>query len=246
MSEPQKKILRRPAPILIDKERLQRSIDAEIAEAIAKQEAYDLELRQKPWFEKSGQFIEKYGAAYDELFQLAETIRRHVSGNTHDSVAKLCGGAILLSGVCGLNTLLIGAHKSVSLPYDRRLQVLPDDEFVSYLRDGYEESHEIVSYKFEISDSDLQDIRPMLDEVHTIFKTIRETSGDASDYGRTLIHCYAGHNRSASAAAVAVMALTECNLRDAVRQIVSVRPIVLYNYSFLRQLVMWAVDRGMF
>lgn len=246
MSEPQTKILRRPPPIFIDKDRLQRSIDAEVAAAIAKQEAHEKELSQKPWFEKSVQFIEKYGAAYDELFQLAETTRRQVSELGHDSVAKLCGGAILLSGVSGLNTLLTDAYEGTRPPYDRRLQVLPDGEFVSCLEDGYEEEHDIKTHIFEIRDSDLQDIRPMLDEVYTIFKTIRETAGDASDYGRTFIHCYAGHNRSASAAAVAVMALTECNLRDAVRQIVSVRPMVLYNYSFLRQLVMWAVDRGMF
>jgi protein-tyrosine phosphatase len=236
----------RPGPIVIDVEQLQRDINARVAAETAALEAFEIELSQKPWFPKSNEFMERYSDKYDELFQIAEDTRKSVYGINPSEVAELCDGVIQLCGISGLNYMFLDVPEGSIPNYTRRIQVLPDEEFISSIKDGYEDAFGINVHKFPIRDSELQDIRPTLDAVQQIFKTIQDEAGDNTKIGKTVIHCYAGHNRSASVVAVAIMTLTGCNLREAVRQIVEVRPIVLYNYSFLRQLVMWATDRGMF
>jgi len=248
MSESTVKIQKRqrPGPIVMDLEKLQKEIDARVAAETAALEAFELELSQKPWFPKSNEFMERYSDKYDELFQIAEDTRKSVYGINTPEVAELCDGVIQLCGISALYYMFLDVPEGSIPNYTHRIQVLPDDEFISSIKDGYEETFGINVYKFPIQDSDLQDIRPTLDAVQQIFKTIQDKAEDETKIGKIIIHCYAGHNRSASVAAVAIMTLTGCNLREAVRQIVAVRPIVLYNYSFLRQLVMWAADRGMF
>ena len=244
MAEPRAKIPR-PAPLNIDKEKLERDRAAKLAADLAAQEAYEREVAKKPWSLISPDF-QKYGDQYDEIMAIAENARKTMAKNP-DFIAELCGKKILLCGVGDLNVLHLELTASERPPYDRRIQVLPDEEFVSFLEDGHEDRFGIQVHKFPIKDNYLQDIRPVLDETRQIFTAIRDdAAGDTAKFSKTLIHCYAGQNRSATVAAVAIMTLTGCSLRDSIREIVQARPMVLHNYGFLRQLVMWAVDHNQF
>jgi protein-tyrosine phosphatase len=244
MSEPRAKIPR-PAPINIDLAKLEKDREAELAAKLAAQKAYERELAEKPWSVVSPDFL-KYGNQYDEILAVIEEAQKTMA-KLPDFIAELCGKHILLCGVGDLNVMHLELSDSERPPYDRRIQVLSDGEFVSFLDEGYEARFGISVHKFAIEDSHLQDIRPVLDETRQIFKAIRDTAaGDTVKFGKTLIHCYAGQNRGAVVAAVAIMTLTGCGLRDAIREIVHARPLVLHNYSFLRQLVMWAVDHDQF
>lgn len=245
MSEPRAKIPRRPDPITFDLAKLEKDRKAELVAKLAAQEAYEHELAQKPWSVVSPDFL-KYGDQYDEILAVIEEARKKRT-NLSDFIAELCDKHILLCGVGDLNILHLELSDTERPPYDQRIEVLEKTKFVPFWNEKHEAQFGITIHKFPIRDCHLQDIRPVLDETHQIFKTIREAAGgDSTKFGKTLIHCYAGQNRSAVVASVAIMTLTGCRLRDAISEIVQARPLVLHNYSFLRQLVMWAVSHNQF
>ena len=63
--------------------------------------------------------------------------------------------------------------------------------------------------------------------------------------GRTLIHCFAGVNRSA-ALAIAVLMLRERRpLLDVARECFEARPFILSNETFRDQLVRLAIEHGL-
>ena len=62
--------------------------------------------------------------------------------------------------------------------------------------------------------------------------------------GRTLIHCQAGINRSATLATAYYMLKTGKYLLEAIDYMVRLRPIILCNEDFLAQLTIWSVENG--
>lgn len=60
-----------------------------------------------------------------------------------------------------------------------------------------------------------------------------------------IIHCYAGMNRSATLATAYYMYKTKTKLVDAIIYMMSLRPIILQNDSFVQQLVIWAYDNNL-
>ena len=60
--------------------------------------------------------------------------------------------------------------------------------------------------------------------------------------GRTLIHCQAGINRSATLATAYYMRKTGKRLLEAIDYMVRLRPIILCNEDFLAQLTIWSVE----
>lgn len=78
-----------------------------------------------------------------------------------------------------------------------------------------------------------------------LFPQVRDYLDECVKTGKpTLIHCHAGINRSAILATAYYCYKTSKTLLEAIAHLVSLRPIILRNESFLAQLTIWAVENG--
>lgn len=76
------------------------------------------------------------------------------------------------------------------------------------------------------------------------FNAVRDFLDKQSDDDIKIIHCVAGMNRSATLAVAYYMHKTKCSLINALQHMVALRPIILRNDNFLKQLVVWSYDNG--
>ena len=82
-------------------------------------------------------------------------------------------------------------------------------------------------------------------DIMALFPQVRDYLDECIKTGKpTLIHCHAGINRSATLATAYYCYKTGKTLLDAIAHMVSLRPIILRNESFLAQLTIWAVENG--
>jgi protein-tyrosine phosphatase len=92
---------------------------------------------------------------------------------------------------------------------------------------------------FEARDDTDTDIMALFPEIRRFLDEVVSPDGP-----RTLIHCQAGINRSATLATAYYMYKTGKPLLDAIDHMVRLRPIILRNEDFIAQLTIWAVDNG--
>ena len=76
------------------------------------------------------------------------------------------------------------------------------------------------------------------------FEKVKDFLDKQSDDEIKFIHCVAGMNRSATLATAYYIYKTGRNLIEAIQYMVALRPIILRNENFIKQLVVWAYDNG--
>lgn len=76
------------------------------------------------------------------------------------------------------------------------------------------------------------------------FEKIKDFLDKQLDDEIKLIHCLAGINRSATLATAYYIYKTGRHLIEAIQYMVALRPIILRNENFIKQLVVWAYDNG--
>ena len=114
------------------------------------------------------------------------------------------------------------------------LATVMDDTSIAELLRPFPESRKV----FHARDDDNTDIM-------ALFPQVRDYLDEYVKTGKpTLIHCHAGINRSATLATAYYCYKTGKTLTDAIAHMVSLRPIILRNESFLAQLTIWAVENG--
>jgi hypothetical protein len=76
------------------------------------------------------------------------------------------------------------------------------------------------------------------------FDKVRDFLDAQSADNIKFIHCVAGMNRSATLATAYYIQKTSKPLLQAIQYMVALRPIILRNENFIKQLVVWAYDNG--
>jgi len=76
------------------------------------------------------------------------------------------------------------------------------------------------------------------------FEKVKDFLDKQSKNEIKFIHCVAGMNRSATLATAYYIYKTGCPLIEAIQYMVALRPIILRNENFIKQLVVWAYDNG--
>lgn len=134
-----------------------------------------------------------------------------------------------------LPSLYLGSYYDLSkLKHAARVSVLEDFSLI-HLLEGDDKN--IPINKLEIIAKDDGDTNIM-----EHFNKIRDFLDKQSEDEIKLIHCVAGMNRSATLAVAYYMHKTQCSLLYALQHMVTLRPIILRNENFLKQLIVWAYD----
>lgn len=81
-------------------------------------------------------------------------------------------------------------------------------------------------------------------DIMSHFAQVRDFLDSQSDDDIKLIHCVAGMNRSATLATAYYIQKTGKHLIQAIQYMIALRPIILQNENFIKQLVVWAYDNG--
>jgi protein-tyrosine phosphatase len=76
------------------------------------------------------------------------------------------------------------------------------------------------------------------------FEKIKNFLDKQSDDEIKFIHCVAGINRSATLATAYYIYKTGRPLIEAIHYMVALRPVILRNENFIKQLIVWAYDNG--
>ena len=135
-----------------------------------------------------------------------------------------------------INNIYLGAcHNLHSFKYDTRVSIQDDLSLLNFI----EESLNIESKKLEIIEKDDYNVNIM---AH--FDKVCEFLDSQPEDEIKIIHCVAGMNRSATLATAYYIYKTKTPLLDAINYMVSLRPIILRNDNFLKQLILWAFDNG--
>jgi len=111
--------------------------------------------------------------------------------------------------------------------------VMDDPSMTKFFRPSPE-----TSKVFPARDDDETNIMDLFPDVQAYLDECAKTDK------HTLIHCQAGINRSATLATAYYCYKTGKTLHEAIAHIVSLRPIILRNESFIVQLTIWAVENG--
>jgi hypothetical protein len=81
-------------------------------------------------------------------------------------------------------------------------------------------------------------------DIMSHFDKVRDFLDAQSADNIKFIHCVAGMNRSATLATAYYIQKTGKPLLQAIQYMVALRPIILRNENFIKQLVVWAYDNG--
>ena len=134
-----------------------------------------------------------------------------------------------------LPNLYLGSYRDVcKLDHTARVSVMDDYSLFHIIVDNEKQNR---ADKLEINAKDDGDTNIM-----SHFAEIRDFLDKQPADGIKIIHCVAGMNRSATLAVAYYIYKTKCSLFYALQHMVTLRPIILRNENFLKQLVVWAYD----
>lgn len=175
---------------------------------------------------------------YDNVIKMIDIIRKQNKLNTKWSD---------MQATEFMPNLYLGScHDVFELKYNARVSILDDfsmfhftldEEKISDAMDGSNGSGGITALEIHASDDGETNI--ML-----YFNQVRDFLDKQPDDNIKIMHCVAGMNRSATLAVAYYMYKTKLSMFDALQHMVTLRPIILNNESFLKQLVIWAYDNG--
>lgn len=136
-----------------------------------------------------------------------------------------------------LPNLYLGSYYNIyDFEHSVRVSVLED---FSVLQMGAENTDVNLGGKLEIQAKD-----DAATDIMSHFDKVRDFLEQQSDDDIKFIHCVAGMNRSATLATAYYIYKTGHPLLQAIQHMVALRPIILQNSNFLKQLVVWAYDNG--
>jgi len=137
-----------------------------------------------------------------------------------------------------LPNLYLGSYYDVlKLKFDTRVSVMDDFSLFHLLVDHDDKSRDTTA--LEINAKDDGDTNIM-----SHFNKIRDFLDGQPEDEIKIIHCVAGMNRSATLAVAYYMHKTKCSLIYALQHMIALRPIILRNDNFLKQLIVWSYDNG--
>ena len=136
-----------------------------------------------------------------------------------------------------LPNLYLGSYYDIyTFEHSVRVSILED---FSLLHMGAEKMDVNLGEKLEIQAKD-----DAATDIMSHFDKVRDFLEQQSEDDIKFIHCVAGMNRSATLATAYYIYKTGRPLLQAIQYMVALRPIILHNSNFLKQLVVWAYDNG--
>ena len=135
-----------------------------------------------------------------------------------------------------LPNVYLGSYYDIyNFDHSVRVSVLDDFSLYNMLLETHDDVTRLA--KLEVNAKDDGDT-----DIMSHFAKVRDFLDSQPEDSIKFIHCVAGMNRSATLATAYYMYKTGTKLIQALQYMVTLRPIILRNENFLKQLVIWAYD----
>ena len=135
-----------------------------------------------------------------------------------------------------LPNVYLGSYYDIyNFDHSVRVSVLDDFSLYNMLLETHDDFTRLA--KLEVNAKDDGDT-----DIMSHFAKVRDFLDSQPEDSIKFIHCVAGMNRSATLATAYYMYKTGTKLIQALQYMVTLRPIILRNENFLKQLVIWAYD----